>query len=256
MHDAIKEKLTHLMNEFLLHGGFPRVIRSSNVEEKQEVLKNLAYTFMMRDIKEILNIQNEYKFDKLLKALSFQIGNIISYNELSKVTELSFKTLKSYLNTLEKTYIIKLISPFYKNKRTELVKSPKVYFVDTGLRNSISSNFLLPSQRGDKGALGENIIFSELLKAGITPNFWRSKSDAEVDFVWERETELIAIEAKSRLKKPELPPSLKTFIDKYKPDTVFVFNEALIERKRNIIYMPYFMLPIVAERLQSSVPVI
>lgn len=117
MHDAIKEKLIHLMNEFLLHGGFPRAIRSSNVEEKQEVLKNLAYTFMMRDIKEILNVQNEYKFDKLLKALSFQVGNIISYNELSKVTELSFKTLKSYLNTLEKTYIIKLISPFYKNNR-------------------------------------------------------------------------------------------------------------------------------------------
>ena len=252
LHPSIHEQLSRWFKEFSVYGGFPRVVLSDNIEEKREVLKNLFLTFIMRDVKDFVNLREDYKLNKLVKALSFQVGNIISFNELSQLSELTYPSVKSYLNILEKTFIIKLISPFYTNKRTELVKSPKVYFVDSGLRNQVASNFLLPDDRGDKGALFENFLFSEFLKTGIVPNFWRSKSNAEVDFVWEMENRTIAVEAKSKLKRGDVPVSLKSFIEKYNPGKIFIVNESLLEKQDNVVFLPYYLISILFRMLTAK----
>ena len=177
--------------DFINFGGFPRVALCESSEEKIMVLKNIYQTYLLRDVRDLIDISDDYKMQALVKALSLQIGNLLSYQELSTIAGVSFETLKKYLNFLEKTYIIQRITPFFKNKRTELVKNPKQYFIDTGLRNIVINDFRRIDIRVDKGSLLENYHFSEYFKNGIVPRFWRIKSGAEVDFVLEDYQEAI-----------------------------------------------------------------
>ncbi|MCF7859825.1 MAG: DUF4143 domain-containing protein, partial [Candidatus Cloacimonetes bacterium] len=103
-----------------------------------------------------------------------------------------------------------------KNKRTEITKTPKIYFYDYGLRNTILNNF--NSQRTDKGAVYENLIFTELLKKGKELNYWRTKSNAEVDFILNEEP----IEIKTT---PRTSRSFYSFINKYKPLNGYIISE-------------------------------
>ena len=123
----IIEKILPYFNEFCIYGGYPRVILAESKKEKETVLRNIYNTYFLKEIKEILNIQDDYKLSKLIKALALQIGNIMNYNELSEITGSSHKELLNHLNILEKTFISLRSSPYYTNKRTELIKSPKMF---------------------------------------------------------------------------------------------------------------------------------
>ncbi len=130
-----------LLNEFLIWGGYPRVVISKTKEEKKEILRNIYNTYFIKDIRDVLGLIDDFKLSKLIKAISLQTGSIISYNELSQISGYDFLTLKKYLGILEKTFICKIVHPFSGNKRNELKKNPKVYFYDTGLRNYILDDF-------------------------------------------------------------------------------------------------------------------
>jgi len=108
-------------------------------------------------------LTDDYKIFNLIKVVALQIGSVIFYAEVSTITQQSFGSLKKYLNLLEKTYIAALVKPFFTNRRTELVKNPKGYFYDTGLRNAVISDFKRLDARQDKGVLYENFIFTELI---------------------------------------------------------------------------------------------
>lgn len=218
----IIEKLNTHAEQFILYGGYPRVVLSQTADEKKKVLEGIYNTYLLREIKEILSLSEDYKLMNLLKALSLQIGNIVNYNELSNVTGFSYADLKKYLNVLEKTYICKLIRPFFTNKRTELVKVPKVYFFDAGFRNTSIDNF--SRERPDKGALYEQLVFTELVKKGKTPKFWNTKTRAEVDFILEKENSIIPIEVKSMLRNEKIQKSLQSFIEKYRPKKGFMLS--------------------------------
>ena len=141
----------------------------------------------------------------------------------------------TYLKILEETYICKLLSPYYTNKRTELVKQPKVYFIDNGFRNACINNFT--KERSDKGAMLENVLFSDLTKHEIPLNFWQSKGGAEVDFIIKERTPL---EAKSNIKN--IPKSYIAFLEKYKPKKGYIATNIKDTRKINnttIKFMPY-----------------
>ncbi len=117
--------------------------------EKETVIKNIFNTYLLREINQILNYRDEFKLTGLVSALALQIGNSVNYNELSAVTDFSYKGLLEAIDILEKTFVILRSSPFFKNKRLELVKSPKFFFVDIGFRNMAIKNFLQPSNRTD-----------------------------------------------------------------------------------------------------------
>ena len=99
----------------------------------------------------------------------------------------------------------------------------------------------MPDERVDKGALHENFLLTEMMKAGISPNFWRTKSDAEVDFVYKAGADLVAVEAKSKLKSPTIPRSLKSFKDKYNPAHSFIMNQDLIHQSQSTYHLPYYL---------------
>ena len=239
--EVILKELNKLMKEFILYGGYPRVVLAKNKEEKKRILENIFNTYLLKEIKEILDLSEDYHLINLLKSLSLQIGNILNYNEISQLTGYSFYELKKYLNILEKTYICSLIKPFFTNKRTELVKNPKVYFFDTGFRNICIDNF--SEERSDLGSLYENFIFSELTKKNEKLKFWNTKSNAEVDFILEKEGKIIPIEIKTNIKGPKSTKSFDSFIKKYKPNKGYFLSLNLEGKKKisncKITFLPF-----------------
>jgi len=219
---VIVEKFGFLLREFIIYGGYPRVVIASDEEEKQDIFN----IYLLRDVRDILGLADDYTILNLVRALSLQIGNVISYEELSTITQQGRSAIKKYLNLLEKTYIINLLRPYFTNRRTELVKNPKVYFYDSGLRNAVINDFKKMDLRQDKGVLYENLIFSELIKNNFSLKYWRTKSKAEVDFIV---NDKIPVEVKSALSKPAITKSLYSFVDKYHSEKAFIFNENIFE---------------------------
>lgn len=240
--EILNKKFYKLLNEFLIFGGYPRVITSGNIEEKKLVLKNIYNTYFLREVRDIIGLTDDFKLARLLKLLAGQTGNLINYNELSVSSGYDFLTLKKYLNIIDKTYICKLIAPFSGNKRTEINKNPKIYFYDNGLRNQILNSFAVDT---DKGKLFENFIFSQLLKKDIDVKFWRTKTKAEVDFIFSESGKITAVENKSVLRKMIVTKAVYSFIEKYSPDKILILNETIIgnsEKFKNLIYLPHWLI--------------
>jgi hypothetical protein len=223
------QRLQKYFQEFIVYGGYPRVATAQNDEEKRDILRNIFQIYLLRDVKDVLGLVDDYKILSLVKALALQAGQAISYDELSNLTQQNTPAVKRQINFLEKTYIASFLRPYFRNKRTELVKNPKAYFLDTGLRNAVIKDFKSVNERQDKGALYENCVFSELLKKDRQVKYWRTKSKAEVDFVVD---DRIPLEVKSGLSKPIIGKSLHSFIAKYQPDKAFILNESLFEDLR------------------------
>ncbi len=214
---SVHEKLIGLHEEYIRFGGYPRVVIEESFEGKEQLLQNIYNTYFLREVRDVLGLIDDYKLQMLLKALSLQVGNLVEYEELGRLSGFSFPTLKKILNFLEKTYVCRFIRPFYKNKRTEIVKNPKVYFFDTGLRNATIGDFRKFSDRPDAGALLENGLAMEMMKKVYDVHFWRDKKQHELDFIINRgNRDIIALESKSYLKSGSAP-SVSRFENTY-PD--------------------------------------
>jgi len=204
--DIIHKRMLKYYEEFLLFGGYPRVVLEENYEQKKELLNIIYNTYFLREVRDILGLIDDYKLNNLIKGLALQIGNLVEYQDLSRLSGYSFAALKKYLNFLEKTYVCHFVRPFYKNKRTEIVKNPKVYFFDTGLRNVIVNDFRSFNERTDSGALLENGLACQLIKKNWEFNFWRDKKKNELDFVVALGNgKTIAVESKNYLKETSRP---------------------------------------------------
>ncbi|MBL7036679.1 ATP-binding protein, partial [Candidatus Microgenomates bacterium] len=181
----IKKVTLKLFEEYLIYGGYPRVVLAKTNEEKEFALGSVIDNYLLKEIRSLLKLATEDELLRLTQLLSLQTGNLISYNELSLLTGFSRVELKKHLNILKETYILDLIKPYFRNRRVELVKNPKAYFIDTGMRNKIIDNFSKVGQRTDIGQIAENYVFDVLRRNFPFPkkiNFWRTKSQAEVDF--------------------------------------------------------------------------
>lgn len=217
-HGFIEEK--RQLHTRLLYGYYPEIV--SNPGNERELLKSLTDSFLYKDILLWENIQKPDKLIKLMQALAFQIGNQVSFNELSSLVGLDNKTVEKYINLLEQVYIIFRLGTYSRNLRNELKSSRKIYFYDTGIRNALIAAFQPVPLRQDIGALWENWIMSERLKylhyQNIWANtyFWRTSQQQEIDYVEERDGQLFAYEFKwNPVKRISFP---KTFTENYRPD--------------------------------------
>jgi predicted AAA+ superfamily ATPase len=236
----LMQRLSKIYKEYLIYGGYPRVCLSKTEDEKKTVLKNIYNTYFLREIKNVIALTTDFNLAKLIKALSLQLGGIAAYNSLAEVSGLDYKTLLTHLNILEKTFICKRVLPFFTNRRTELVKAPKVYFFDTGLRNAVIDDFRPYEKRQDIGQLNENFIFSELSYAGHEVRYWRSKSKAEVDFVLDKQGKLIAIESKNV--SVGSTKSLRAFTEKYKPYKTIIASTDRLQHSGGVFYLPFVFI--------------
>ncbi len=192
-----KKVLRDYFEEYAIWGGYPRVVLADSREEKEFILKNIYDTYFLREVKTLIDITNDYQLEKIIKLLGLQIGNLVEYNNLGNEIDISFETLKKYINFLEKTYICKLVKPFYKNKKKEIIKIPKIFFFDTGLRNIVVNDFRLFNERVDAGELLENVVWMQLSRNGLNVQYWRDKNKNEIDLILDMKHQgIVAIEIK------------------------------------------------------------
>jgi predicted AAA+ superfamily ATPase len=238
------QEFNSLLEEYLVFGGFPAIVKEREVDTKKELLRNLTRTYLEKDIFFFLNIRHLEKFRNLLSYLGFGTGSLLEISSIMKELNMDYRTAENYLSIMVNTYIISLVPPFHRNLATELKKAKKVYFRDTGLRNSLMSNFLPLKSRTDKGVLFENFIFNEL-KSNFEGkiNYWRTTGKEEVDFVLNAEQGTVPVEVKSKTK---LKKGFMSFINTYKPERALVFTEREFEIKKagktEIAFIPHFFI--------------
>ena len=202
----------------IVFGMYPEVANKSGKDQK-EAIREIAKSYLFKDILQYRNIKNPEVLEKLLQALALQIGNEVSYNELSITVGVDKKTIADYVEILEKAFIIFQLKPFSRNLRNELKKLRKIYFFDNGIRNALVNNFNPIDLRQDIGSLWENFIISERIKFNnnnsIDNNiyFWRTHDKKEIDYLEEREGKIYAFEFK--WKKDNVKPPM-AFLEGYK----------------------------------------
>ncbi len=188
---------------FMCYGMYPGIVLGDSQEKKEFVLKNITTNYMYKDIFIFENIHKPQVFEDLVKILAYQIGNLISINKLATELGVSRLTIEKYINLLEQSYIIKVIRSFAKNKRGELKKAFKIYFVDLGIRNAVIDD-LTPDleSRKDKGVIFENFAIMELFKQNsdqaFPPDimFWRTETKLEIDIITLKNSQISAYECK------------------------------------------------------------
>lgn len=228
-HGLLEEK--RLLRHRLLFGYYPDVV--VNQGDEQRILRQLSDSYLYKDILQWEGIQKPDRLLTLLKALAFQIGSQISYNELAQTCGLDSKTVEKYILLLEKTFVIFRLGSFARNLRNELKFSRKVYFYDNGIRNALISNFNQIEMRDDRGAVWENFLVSERMKKlhynEIWANsyFWRTKDRQEIDYIEEKDGAISAFEFKwSGKKKHKIN---NTFQSAYNIENVQVVSPDNIE---------------------------
>lgn len=223
-----------LYKEYIIYGGYPKIVLEPDIIKKQQHLLQLIDTYVRKDIRDLADITDISKFNKILKVLAFQSGQLLNVASLSRETGISQPTLHKYLSILEETFIIKMITPFSHSPSVEISKNPKIFFLDSGLQSLL---WLGQFQNIIQGNIFETNIFSELVKkyGREAIHFWRTKIHQEIDFIIEYEMgKILPIEVKINFQKFNVR-TMKSFCNKYKiKDWKVIGLEGMKEIKNNI----------------------
>lgn len=211
-----------LLEQRMIYGLYPEVVTTPG--DAKRILVNLANNYLYRDLLEYRGVKKPEVLQKLVRALALQIGSEVSYNELSRTVGVDKATVESYIDLLEKCFVVFRLPAYSSNLRSEIKRGRKIYFYDNGIRNALLSNFAPLELRDDVGMLWENMMVSERIKRNsysrsyVQMYFWRTQQQQEVDLIEEQDGRLTAFEFKWNTKKKAKLP--KTFIDNY-PNTDF-----------------------------------
>jgi hypothetical protein len=189
------------LERWLIWGGYPAIVTAESTL-RERLLGELVGSYLYRDILELEGVRRAEKIVDLLRMLAFQIGQEVSLNELASNLGLNRLTVERYLDLLEKVFVIFRVRGLSRNLRKEISKSPRYYFYDNGVRNSLIQNFNRLDLRNDVGQLWENYLMVERRKvneySGRQANtyFWRTYDQKEIDYVEERAGRLFGYEFK------------------------------------------------------------
>lgn len=190
------------LSSYLRFGMYPVVLTTFGEEEKGAYLRQLLEDYVYKDALRIVGERNREPVRRLLIALAYQVGQEVSYTELSRTVGLDYKTVMKYLDILEECFVLLRLPAFSRNMRTELRKSRKIYFVDVGIRNALVDYFVPFDKRNDRGSLWENWVIMERTKhdhyaqRSVKRYFWRTHDQKEVDLIEEEAGQLTAVEIK------------------------------------------------------------
>lgn len=208
----------------LVFGFYPDVL--NHPHEGEIVLKELAESYLYKDVLIFGNLKKPTEIQKLVQALAYQLGNEVSYAELGQIVGIDPKTIDRYITILEQAKVVYRLAPLSRNLRNEIKSNRKIYFYDNGIRNAIIGQLQPMAIRQDVGALWENFLMSERLKAvhyhqlSVNSFFWRTRQQQEVDYVEERDGNFFGYEFKwNERRKVKFP---KTFTETYKADNMIV----------------------------------
>jgi uncharacterized protein len=224
----------HIVSHQLIFGSYPAVYLCDDIEEKIELLNDFVDALILRDASDLFKIKRVDAFRRLLPLLAGQIGNLVNLSELASICNVDVGTISAYIELLSEGHIVEKLQPFAGGKRREITGTPKIFFIDNGIRNQLLKNFSQDLElRMDRGQLLENWVFSEIHKVLTLQSslkFWRSKAKAEVDFVIEHVNNVYALEVKfSSITRPKLSRSAWSFVSAYKPEKFAVLNMSLAQ---------------------------
>jgi len=222
----------------LVIGGYPRIYDKEIAPA--DYYPNYIKTYIERDVRTIVNVQDLTLFRKFVQLLAYRVGQLLNLNSISKELGVDSKTLQRWLSVLEASYIVFTLNPWHQNFSKRLVKTPKLYFYDTGL-----VSYLLGIEKGSalltstfKGALFENFGILEIMKAYKNQGlqypfyFWRDSNGNEIDLLIEKGLEVKLIEMKaSETVKSEFLKSLH-YLDSI--NTQFAFKHYLFNTMEEV----------------------
>ena len=214
------------LNDWLITGGYPRIYDKEIAPV--DFFPNYVQTYLERDVRLLRNISDMSQFVRFLKLCAGRVAQLLNIASLASECGISVPTANAWLSILETSYTIFLLKPYYRNFNKRLIKSPKLYFFDTGLAASLLG-LEEPRQMEThylRGELFENMVISEFMKQayaqGREPNlyFWRDSNNEEVDLLSEQSTTLECYEIKSAATMhSDHLSSLKTFAKQAQLDT-------------------------------------
>ncbi len=193
----------HDLNTLLWKGSYPPV--QADGIPPTDWYPSYVRTYVERDVRQIKNIENLLLFERMLSLCAGRIGQEVNYSNLSEEVGVDYKTIQSWMGILQASYLIWLLPPYFRNFNKRIVKTPKLYFYDTGLACSLLGIQMpeLLVQHPYRGAIFENFILNELLKQrfnrGQRSNmyFWREPSGKEIDVLIDDGLHIRPVEVKS-----------------------------------------------------------
>lgn len=223
-----------IFSEIFTYGFLPGVFvdkkgRQRKLEERKKYLHQIYENYIQKDIKALVKEENLRAFNNLLFVLAENQGQILPSSNLSNDLRVSRATVDRYLDILENTYVLYPLNSFAKNLSNELKKSRKFYLYDLGVRNAMIKDFSdFNDREEEKGCFWESLVYYYLLHrktVEVDIHFWRTSSGNEVDFIWNKNRKLTAIEVKSKI-SAKIPSGLKNFLKAYpKTQNAIVLNE-------------------------------
>jgi hypothetical protein len=202
----IKRKKNALsIEDYMVNGGYP-AIHGEGIPPKV-LYPSYVSAYIERDIRNLLHVQNLRDSSRFLRSIALRSGQILSFSDIAKDVGIAPNTAKAWISILETSGLIVLVEGFYSNQNKRIIKSPKLYFNDTGLLlyllgidswEQLSSSPLLDPV-WESYAFTQ--IYAAMIKLQISPrmiSYWRTKDGKEVDFIIDKGTRLIAIECKSK----------------------------------------------------------
>ena len=199
-----------LLEDRLVWGAYPEVVTSPN--DARRILDSIVSGALYKDILAFGGIRKSDILLRLVQCLALQVGNEASYGELAAMVGVNKATVESYIDLLEKTFVVFRLPSFSRNARNEIRKGRKIYFWDNGIRNAVIGNFAPIALRVDVGALWENYLVSERRKflaysqSSARSYFWRTTAKSEIDYVEECDGQISAYEFKwNERRKPAKP---------------------------------------------------
>lgn len=247
--ELIKADLLKDNSDLLWKGGFPE-LWAKNLDAT-DFFEDYIQTYLERDLKQILNVSNLRDFRRFMMLLATRTGQLVNYTELSKEIGVSGNTIKIWVNSLEASGLIVLLPPYYNNLGKRMIKSPKLYFCDNGLLSALLNIHSLSSLEKSPllGNIWENFVFTEILKEGFNPGknlfFYRDQNGVEIDFILEKEGNVIITEAKyserpraEKLNFRKVAPLFETKVNCLVACSIQ--DKGLIHLKDHSLYNPLF----------------
>lgn len=241
--------LIKIKDDLLWKGGFPEIwAEDLNVHEYFE---DYIQTYIERDLKQLINVTNLFDFRRFVSLLALRTGQLLNYSELAKDVGTAVNTIKSWVNVLETSGIISLLPPYYNNLGKRLIKSPKVYFCDTGLVSTLLNIHSLETLEKSPhlGNIWENFVLAEFIKYGSAPGknifYFRDKNGVEIDFILEQNGKTFLIEAKHSERPNPLKLNFKKVAPLFNKDIGCVLacniqEKGIFQLKDYAVYNPLF----------------
>ena len=218
--------------DYTFNGFLPRLYDKKM--QPTRLYKNYFQTYVERDVRQIINIKDLIAFENFMRLLAGRVGQVVNYTSLSNDVGISSTTIKEWLSILEASFIIYRLPPYFKNIGKQVIKSPKIYFVDSGLLSYLLGINSPEQVLRDplRGCLFENLLVMDLLKTkynrglNIDFYFYRDSKRNNVDLIIRKGSELIPVEIKSAM----------TYSDEFKKGIKFFRKNSDNSSKGFIVY--------------------